>query len=77
MGLKPVLRLARERFEIFAVIVGGAQARLLALLFYFTVLVPFALLMRLSADPLERHTCPRWQKRAPVPQALDAAHRQG
>ena len=77
MALRSVLRLARERFDILVSIVGGAQARVLATIFYFTVFAPFALLTRLRADPLGRHAGPRWHKRPPVPHDLDAARRQG
>lgn len=41
-----------EAWKRFGRRVGDFQARLLLVLFYFTVLAPFALVLRLTADPL-------------------------
>jgi hypothetical protein len=72
-----VLSLARQRLNLFAAINGNAQARIIATLFYFTVLVPFAVIARLAGDPLARHNTARWLERAPISNDLDSAQQQG
>lgn len=47
--------------------IGDFQARLLLTLLYFTWIVPFGLLVRLSSDPLDIRRVPQstgWKKRA-------------
>jgi hypothetical protein len=73
-----ILRIAWERFKIITALIGEAQSRFVAMLFYFTVFVPFALGARLFSDPLhQREKSPFWVKRTPVPSDLDSARRQG
>jgi hypothetical protein len=58
---------------------GHAQAVALLTVFYFTVLAPFALLVRVATDPLTlRRRTPRgWREpRTPAADALDDARRQ-
>lgn len=73
-------KLARERLGIITAIFGEAVGSLIALAFYFTILVPFALLARLGKDPLNRAVATHdtyWQARDPISNALDKAKRQG
>lgn len=70
-------RAAWERWKIIGKVYADFQARLMAVLFYFTVFAPFALAARLFSDPLRVRRYPtRWIDRAPVGQALDEARRQ-
>ncbi len=64
-----VLRAARRLWAAWTRIarrIGDVQARLLLGAFYVVVLGPFALVVRLSADPLRRRGRPAWLPRAPA-----------
>jgi hypothetical protein len=73
------LDLARERFHIIAGIVADFQTRTIVTGFYFTILVPFGLIARLSKnDPLRRSTSQvAWMERSPVPADAESAKQQG
>ncbi|HSK87351.1 MAG TPA: hypothetical protein VK880_03300 [Anaerolineales bacterium] len=78
--MRELVRIAWERLKIILAIVGDAQARFIAILFYYTILVPFGLISRVFTDPL--HLRPNqessfWMQREPVPNDLDAAKQQG
>lgn len=78
--MKEVIDLAWHRFRIITAIIGDVQGRLIASLFYFTVLVPFGLGSRIFSDPLSiRRISPTtaWLDRPPVSEELEAAKRQG
>jgi Saxitoxin biosynthesis operon protein SxtJ len=47
-----MLRRLWEQWKVVAHVIGNVQSRLLLCLFYFLVLAPFALGVRLFADPL-------------------------
>ncbi|MFN8528634.1 MAG: hypothetical protein U0670_08500 [Anaerolineae bacterium] len=72
--------IAWDRLKVITSIVGDIQGRLVSLLLYFTILVPFGLLSTLLSDPLHRKGAnmqPKWMDRPPVENELDAAMRQG
>ncbi len=70
-------RLAWERWKIVGEVYGDFQGRLFAVLFYFTIFVPFALGVRLLSDPLRlRRLSGEWLKRSAVGSSLDEARRQ-
>ncbi len=72
-----IARLAWKRWKIVGDIFGDFQARLLAVVFYFTAFVPYALGVRLFSDPLALRSAPKtWLQRAPVGNTLDDARRQ-
>lgn len=78
--MQDILNLAWSRLKVIAAIVGDAQARTIATIFYFTILVPFALISRTFEDPLSRRlasTTTYWSPRPPVANDLEAAKRQG
>lgn len=54
---------------------GDHAARLLLVVFYFTIALPFGLLVRLTQDPLDRKGTPRWLVRAASSRQLDDARR--
>jgi len=75
--LAELRRIAWTRWKIIGEVYGDFQARLFAVLFYFTFFVPFALLVRLLGDPLRIRKPPAtWLERAPVGSSLDEARRQ-
>ena len=78
MGVREVVQHAWRRFGIITSIIGDFQGRVIATLFYFTVLLPFGLGSRLSSDPLHiRSGRDGWLGRDEVPRDLDSARRQG
>lgn len=55
MRMRPLvalLKLAWARWKVIAHIIGNFQARVLLTLFYFVVVPPFALIVKLFKDPL-------------------------
>jgi hypothetical protein len=75
-----VLQIAWKRFGILTTINGDIIGRVIATVFYFTVLLPFGIISALFTDPLQRkgaNKTPRWIDREPVSTALDDARRQG
>jgi len=76
--MKPV-RAAWQVWKARAHDIGQFQSRVLLTVFYFTIFVPFALLMRLFGDPLHLRRGTRntnwceWAAREP---GIDAARRQ-
>lgn len=78
--MRDIVKIAWSRLKVIAAIVGDAQARGIATLFYFTILVPFALISRASSDPLRRQiasTSSYWDVRRPVENDMESAMRQG
>lgn len=78
--MRDLVRVAWARLKVILAVVGDAQGRFIAILFYFTILVPFGLISRAFTDPF--HLRPHredsyWLKRDPVPSDLDAAKQQG
>ena len=79
--MKSTLRLAWDRFNLVASVIGDVQGRIIAVGFYFTILVPFGLISRLTGDPLRLQAAKNapipWLEREPVPDDLDSARQQG
>ncbi len=75
--LAKIGQLAWKRWTIIGEVYGDFQARLIAVLFYFTIFAPFALIARLSSDPLHlRQINKRWIERPPVSSTVEDAQRQ-
>ncbi|HML21336.1 MAG TPA: hypothetical protein PKD09_06805 [Aggregatilinea sp.] len=75
--MSEILQIARKRWDIVGQAYADFQGRLIAVLFYFTIFVPFALAVRLASDPLHlRKADTRWLDRTPVGTTLDDARRQ-
>jgi hypothetical protein len=77
-----------HRFNVILAVVSDANARAIAILFYFTVLIPFGLGSRFMSDPLrvkmvtdnsgkQRPIGQEWINREPVPTDVDSARQQG
>ncbi|MBN1681143.1 MAG: hypothetical protein JW966_12725 [Anaerolineae bacterium] len=72
-----IFQAAWHRWTIVGEVFGDFQARLFAVLFYFTIFAPFAIGVRLLSDPLHiRKSCAHWPERQPVSTTLDDARRQ-
>ncbi|MCD4686244.1 MAG: hypothetical protein K8S97_09945 [Anaerolineae bacterium] len=72
-----IIQLAWERWKILGEAFGDFQGRLFAVLFYFTIFVPFALGARLFSDPLRIRTAQaQWVEREAVGHTLDDARQQ-
>lgn len=73
------LRLAWSRFGIIGSVIGDLQGKVISILFYFTILMPFGIGSRLFSDPLRMRSAagPQWLQRDPVPTDLDSAQKQG
>ncbi len=72
------LRRLWERWKVIAEKIGHFQARLILSLVYFVVVSPFALIVRISRDPLglRRVEGSNWVPKDAVTHDLDTAHRQ-
>jgi hypothetical protein len=78
--LKEIATISWERFKIITGIIGDVQGRLIAILFYFTILVPFGIASRLLSDPLNikrTASSTAWLERHPASREIEAAQRQG
>lgn len=72
-----IVQSAWARWRLIGEAFGDLIGRSFAVLFYFTVFVPFALGVRLLGDPLGlRRRTDHWLERAPVGTSLDDARRQ-
>lgn len=69
--------IAWHRFGIISSIVSDANARTIALLFYFTILAPFGLISSFFTDPLHHKSSAGWLKRDALPTDIDSAKQQG
>lgn len=75
--LTQIGQLAWSRWKIIGEVFGDFQARLFAVVFYFTIFAPFALAARLFSDPLRIRTLDaKWLDRSPVASTLEDARRQ-
>lgn len=75
-----IWRLGWDRFNAIVAVVGDVNGRVIALVFYFTILVPFGIISRAFTDPLQQRVTGAktyWVDRAPIPTDLDSAKRQG
>lgn len=76
--MRSIIRLAWERFKVIGEINGDYIARFVTLIFYFTILMPFALIARFIVDPLELRKSGKavWKARKAVGVTLEDARSQ-
>jgi hypothetical protein len=72
-----ILRKFWEGWKRVGQFIGDLLARLILTLFYFTLVLPFGLIMRLTRDPLSlrRIGPPAWRPRPPEKTTIEAARR--
>jgi hypothetical protein len=63
------------RWKRFGQWMGDNVARLLLIIFYFTIALPFGVLVRLTQDPLDRKGSAHWVSRHPSSRELNDAKR--
>jgi hypothetical protein len=75
--LMTVLKKFWEGWKRIGTFIGDLIGRLILTLFYFTLVLPFGLVMRLVRDPLslKKSDPPSWQGREKDEASLDAARR--
>jgi hypothetical protein len=69
-----------RRWSILQSIVADIVGRVIATLFYFIIILPFGIIMRLVSDPLHikgENMKPAWLVRHPVSSDPDSARQQG
>ncbi len=75
--MSEISRIAWNRWKIISEVFGDFQGRLFAVIFYFTIFMPFAVGVRLLSDPLNLRTkMSQWVERGPVGTSLDEARKQ-
>lgn len=72
-----MISIAWERYKILGNILIDIQGQGAALLFYFTILVPFGIGVRLLGDPLRLKEPVQWVEREALTHTLEEARRQG
>jgi hypothetical protein len=88
MSVREIWDIAWHRFNVILAVVSDTNARIIAVFFYFTILVPFGLGSRFNSDPLRqktvtdpqgqsRHAGQEWIAREPVPTDINSARQQG
>ena len=71
--LRSTLRRLWERWKVVAHVIGNFQARVLLTVFYFAIVPPFAVIVKLLKDPLSLRVPPGasyWMTR-PDPESAD------
>lgn len=72
-----LLKTAYARWRVFGTVLADFNGYLFAYVFYFTIMIPFAVGLQLLGDPLSKRKPVAWQDRDPVPTSLEKARRQG
>lgn len=82
--MQSIWDIAWHRFNLIQTIVSDATARLISVLFYFTILPLFGIGYALTADPFNqkqgadgKQLARAWHEREAIPTDLDSAKRQG
>lgn len=86
--MRTIWDIAWHRFNVILAVVSDANARGIAIFFYFTIFVPFGLGYRFTGDPFrqktvtdndgkKRHVGREWLDREPVPADVNSARQQG
>jgi hypothetical protein len=66
-------------WKTFSAALGDFQSRIILMLFYFTIVAPFGLLVRLLGDPLNRkgfQQASAWPERPSSPSTLEEGRQQ-
>ncbi|MBI1748022.1 MAG: hypothetical protein HYR55_15750 [Acidobacteria bacterium] len=77
MGLWTKLKTGWRAWQKIAHAIGNFQARIILTVFYLIITIPFALMMKLTSDPLRlRQKQPSWLERERAVVDLAGARRQ-
>jgi len=71
------LREIWKRWKQFSLWLGSMMGRLWLTLFYFTLIVPFVIAVRMTGNSFAPHAEPEWQPVAPPDDPKTAAKKQG
>jgi hypothetical protein len=74
-----MLRQMWNRWKLFSTALGDFQSRIVLMLLYFSIVIPFGLGLRLLSDPLHvkgSRREPAWLVRAPARGTLEEARQQ-
>ena len=66
-----------EKWKKLSHIIGAFMGRVWLTLFYFTIVIPFALIIRFTINPFKPNENPEWQKIEFHEDTLETAGRQG
>ena len=66
-----------KKWKQFSLWLGSMMGRFWLTLFYFTLLIPFVIVARLTANSFAHHETPKWQPVAPSDDPRTAAQKQG
>lgn len=76
--MKEIWDIAWKRFNVNTSVVADGNGRFIAILFYFTIMVPFGIISVLTMDPLRiKNKDSEWLQREPVPTDIKSAREQG
>jgi hypothetical protein len=71
------LREIWKKWKQFSIWLGSMMGRFWLTLFYFTLLIPFVIVARLTASSFTQNETPAWQPVAPPNDPQTAAQKQG
>jgi hypothetical protein len=74
-----MLRQMWDRWKVFSTTLGDFQSRIILMVLYFSIVIPFGLGLRLLSDPLRvkgSHREPAWLDRSPTRFTLEEARQQ-
>ena len=76
--LREIWDIAWSRFNVITSVIADGNGRFIAMLFYFTIMVPFGIISALTMDPLRiKNNDSQWVQREPVPTDIESAREQG
>ena len=78
-GVKKFFSTIWTYWKKFGEFLGNVIGRAFLMLFYFTIVLPFGLIMRLFSDPLDirdKETAPSWRERTSPEPTIEASYNQ-
>lgn len=76
--MRNIFQIAWDRFSTISSIIADVSARVVLVVFYFTILMPFGIGYTLLGDPLQKkQQRASWLQRDPLPTDIDSARQQG
>ena len=78
-GVKQFFSTIWKYWKKFGEFLGNVIGRVFLMLFYFTIVLPFGLIMRLFGDPLDirdKKSIPTWRERTSPEPTIEASYNQ-